>query len=86
MIPTACFEYDIIWSHLLPLGAALYLLESRFSKMLTAGTATLVAFGIGAMGTVLGTVAAWVVVGKQIPIFPSIRNLNIPSANPSYSR
>ena len=53
----------MVWSHMLPLGAALYLLESSLDKILTTGTATLIAFGIGAVGSILGTVVAWVLVG-----------------------
>ncbi|GMH42307.1 hypothetical protein BSKO_10226 [Bryopsis sp. KO-2023] len=66
VIPTWCPTYDIVWSWCIPLAAVLYILEADLSKLLSAGGATLVAFLLGSIGTILGTLAAWALVGTNL--------------------
>ena len=78
--------WEPLWSHLLPLGAALYLLESSLSKILSTGADTVIAYFVGAAGTVLGTVVAWVLVGETPSIAFSRSRSTLPMAPPSHSR
>ena len=59
--------YDTIWTFVMPLAAALYLLESDISELMTSAGQSILAFFNGALGTVLGTVAAFALVGKYLP-------------------
>jgi uncharacterized membrane protein len=63
-LPTACAEFDVVWKYLLPIGATLFLLEADLSSLLSSGTAVLVAYAVGVAGTVVGTLVAWMLVGK----------------------
>lgn len=62
-LPAASAAANTIWAFLMPLGAALYLLESDLSQLFSSAGATLVAFVVGALGTLAGTVAAFYLVG-----------------------
>lgn len=58
--------YDMIWTYVMPLGAALYLLESDLRQLLSAASSTFAAFVIGAAGSILGTVVAWLILGSRL--------------------
>lgn len=66
VLPTASPAYGIIFTHLMPLGAALYLLESDLRQLAGSAGSTLVAFVIGAIGTVAGTLVAWLALGARL--------------------
>ena len=48
----------------MPLAAALYLLESDISKLITSAGQSILAFFNGALGTVIGTIVAFSLVGR----------------------
>jgi uncharacterized membrane protein len=54
--------YDVVWGRLVPLAIPLLLLRADLRRILREAGTTLVAFGIGAVGTVLGTIVAFYVV------------------------
>lgn len=68
-IPTACSLYDVVWSSVMPLGAALCLLEVDLTNLARlwadVGPAT-VAFAIGSVGVVAGTLLGWWLLGPRL--------------------
>jgi len=54
--------YDVVWSYLVPLAIPLLLFRADLRRILREAGPTLLAFVVGAVGTVLGTVAAFHVV------------------------
>ncbi|DBB01832.1 TPA: hypothetical protein ACH3X1_000442 [Trebouxia sp. C0004] len=66
ILPVTSPAYDVIWTYIMPLGAALYLLESDLRQLLSAASSTFGAFVIGAVGSVLGTIVAWLVLGTRL--------------------
>jgi uncharacterized membrane protein len=66
LIPTTAPAYDTIWTYLMPLAAALYLLESDISKLITSAGQSIIAFLNGALGTVIGTIIAFALVGSHL--------------------
>jgi uncharacterized membrane protein len=54
--------YDVVWGKLVPLAIPLLLLRADLRRILREAGTTLLAFGIGAVGTVLGTIVAFNVV------------------------
>ncbi|KAL0039492.1 hypothetical protein WJX79_010440 [Trebouxia sp. C0005] len=66
ILPVTCPAYDVIWTYTMPMGAALYLLESDLRQLLSAASSTFGAFVIGAVGSVVGTIVAWLVVGTRL--------------------
>ena len=65
-LPAASPAFEVVWSWFLPLAAVLFLLETRFQRIGAAEGSTIAAFVVGAVGTVLGTIIAWVLVGEQL--------------------
>ncbi|EFN58797.1 hypothetical protein CHLNCDRAFT_140584 [Chlorella variabilis] len=66
LLPTASSAADAIWTYLMPLSASLILLEGDLSQLLSSAGPTLVAFVIGAIGTVVGTTVAFWLVGPRL--------------------
>ncbi|KAK9844664.1 hypothetical protein WJX74_005288 [Apatococcus lobatus] len=66
VLPVQSAAYDTIWQQLMPLGAALYLLESDLSRLKDVASPSLAGFGIGAVGTIAGTLVAWRFFGSQM--------------------
>jgi uncharacterized membrane protein len=66
IIPTTAPAYDTIRTYLMPIAAALYLLESDISKLITSAGQSIIAFLNGTLGTVIGTVIAFSLVGKYL--------------------
>ena len=66
LIPSASATYDLVWSTLMPLAAALYLLESDLRKLVESAGPTLGAFAVGAVGTVTGTILAFLLLGAKL--------------------
>lgn len=58
--------YDVVWGRLVPLAIPLLLLRADLRRILRESGATLAAFGIGAVGTVLGTIVAF----NLVPLGP----------------
>lgn len=54
--------YDVVWGYLVPLAIPLLLLRADLRRILREAGPTLIAFAIGAVGTVLGTIVAFRVV------------------------
>ncbi len=54
--------YDVVWGYLVPLAIPLLLLRADLRRILREAGPTLIAFMIGAVGTVLGTIVAFKVV------------------------
>ncbi len=66
-LPAASGAYDAVWDHLMPLAVALSLLGAPIDRAaVKRGGAVLVAFAIGALGTVIGTFAAYGLVGHAL--------------------
>lgn len=66
----AIYVTSAVWSWLVPVGTALYLLESDISKLATSGRDMLAAFALGAAGSVVGMLAAWHVVSGPSTMGP----------------
>ncbi|BFI30260.1 hypothetical protein MPTK2_3g10510 [Marchantia polymorpha subsp. ruderalis] len=64
VIPCACPAYDMVFSTILPLAAALTLLETDVWQAFGDAGATLKAFAFGALGTVLGTFISFKIIGR----------------------
>ncbi|KAG6553392.1 hypothetical protein Mapa_005127 [Marchantia paleacea] len=64
IIPSACPAYDMVFSTILPLAAALTLLETDVWQAFGDAGATLKAFIFGALGTVLGTFVSFKIIGR----------------------
>ena len=54
--------YDVVWGRLVPLAIPLLLLRADLRRILREAGPTLGAFALGAVGTVLGTIAAFLLV------------------------
>jgi len=64
IIPTDAPAYDIVWSYLVPLAVPLLLFKADIRRIIKEAGPTLIAFGIGGVGTVVGTIIAY----KLIPL------------------
>ncbi len=64
IIPTQAPTYDIVWSYLVPLAVPLLLFKANIRRIIKEAGPTLIAFGIGSVGTVIGTYIAF----KTIPL------------------
>lgn len=64
IIPTQSPTYDIVWSYLVPLAVPLLLFKANIRRIIKEAGPTLIAFGIGAVGTIVGTIIAF----KTIPL------------------
>ena len=64
VIPTKSSVYDIVWSYLVPLAVPLLLFKANIRRIIKEAGPTLIAFGIGAVGTIVGTIIAF----KTIPL------------------
>ena len=62
VIPVRAPAYDVVWSYLVPLAIPLLLLRADLRRILREAGPTLLAFAVGAVGTVVGTVIAYRVV------------------------
>lgn len=59
VIPAAAPVYDLVWSYLVPLAIPLLLFHADLRRILRESGTTLIAYVLGAAGTVLGTLAAY---------------------------
>jgi len=64
IIPTSAPTYDIVWSYLVPLAVPLLLFKANIRRIIKEAGPTLIAFAIGSVGTVVGTLIAF----KTIPL------------------
>ncbi|NOX18611.1 MAG: DUF819 family protein [Chlorobi bacterium] len=59
IIPTDAPAYDVVWSYLIPLAVPLLLFKADLRRIIKESGPTLLAFAIGGVGTVAGTVIAY---------------------------
>jgi len=59
VIPAASPVYDTVWGYIVPLAIPLLLFRADLKKILRESGPTLLAFGFGALGTVIGTWVAY---------------------------
>ncbi len=59
LIPSAAPVYDVTWTYLVPLAIGLLLFRADLRRILKEAGATLLAFGVGGLGTLLGTLVAF---------------------------
>jgi len=64
IIPTDAPAYNVVWSYLVPLAVPLLLFKANIRRIIKEAGSTLIAFGIGGVGTVVGTIVAF----KLIPL------------------
>ncbi|HJO37810.1 MAG: DUF819 family protein [Vicinamibacterales bacterium] len=62
VIPVTAPVYDIVWGYVVPLAIPLLLFKADLRRIVREAGPTLVAFGCGAVGTVLGTLLAFALV------------------------
>ena len=62
LIPVQAPAYDVVWSYLVPLAIPLLLLRADLRRILSEAGPTLVAFTVGGIGTVIGTLIAYSIV------------------------
>jgi uncharacterized membrane protein len=59
IIPSAAPTYDIVWSYLVPLAIPLLLFKADLRKIIKEAGPTMLAFFIGGIGSVIGTIVAF---------------------------
>ncbi|NEO44572.1 DUF819 family protein [Moorena sp. SIO3I6] len=59
IIPPDAPAYGVVWSYLVPLAIPLLLFQADLFRIVREAGPTLIAYGIGAVGTILGTVVAY---------------------------
>ena len=59
IIPTDAPAYNVVWSYLVPLAVPLLLFKANIRRIIKEAGPTLIAFGIGGVGTVVGTIVAF---------------------------
>ncbi len=62
VIPASAPIFDMVWAYLVPLAIPLLLFRANLLRILREAGATLIAFFVGAVGTVVGTIVAFHVV------------------------
>ncbi len=62
IIPTQAPAYDIVWSYLVPLAIPLLLFKADLRRIIKEAGPTLIAFFLGAIGTIIGTIIAFEVI------------------------
>ncbi len=62
IIPITAPVYNLVWSYLVPLAIPLLLFQANLKKILQEARPTLIAFLMGTIGTVLGTLLAFQVI------------------------
>lgn len=62
IIPLSAPAYDLVWSYLVPLAIPLLLFKANLRKIIKEAGPTFIAFGFGAIGTVIGTIIAFEIV------------------------
>lgn len=62
LIPSESAAYNLIWTYLVPLAIPLLLVNADLRRILTESGPTLLAFAIGAIGTILGVLLAYTLV------------------------
>ncbi len=62
IIPSNAPSYDIVWSYLVPLAIPLLLFKADLRKIIKEAGPTLLAFFIGGMGSIVGTIVAFFLV------------------------
>lgn len=71
VIPASAPAYDVVWNWFVPLAIPLLLFRADLSRIVREAGPTLLAFAAGALGTVLGTLAAF----HLVPLGPEASKL-----------
>lgn len=66
ILPASAPAYDAVWSYFVPMAIPLLLFKANLVRIVREAGPTLVAFGIGAVGTIVGTIVAY----QLIPLGP----------------
>lgn len=69
VLPMTSVVYDTVWSLLMPLGVVLALISTKIRGIEAEDIDVLKAFGVGAVGTVIGTCVAFMACGKLLGEF-----------------
>lgn len=59
IIPTSAPAYDTVWSYLVPLAIPMLLFKANIKRIINESGPTLVAYFLGAIGTIIGTITAF---------------------------
>lgn len=62
VIPNSAGAYELVWTYLVPLAIPLLLVNADLRRILTESGPTLLAFAIGAVGTVMGVLLAYSII------------------------
>ncbi len=62
IIPTEAQAYDMVWYYVVPLAIPLLLFKANMKKIIREAGPTLIAFIVGGIGTVIGTIIAFSVI------------------------
>ncbi|KAK9909865.1 hypothetical protein WJX75_008687 [Coccomyxa subellipsoidea] len=66
LLPLQSPIYEAVWEFLMPLAAALLLLEANFTELLSVARTTTVAFSVAAFATIVGTFVAFALLGQKL--------------------
>lgn len=72
LIPTKAVVYDFVWDYLLPLSLPMLLFKSDIKKICRESGQVLVAFLIGAVGTVIGAFVAYFIFRNVLTELPGL--------------
>lgn len=72
VIPTSSPVYDIVWDYIVPLSIPLLLFSSNIMKIWKESRRLLVIFFIASIGTMIGTLVAFIVLNQWIPYLNKI--------------
>ncbi|MBN1301467.1 MAG: DUF819 family protein [Melioribacteraceae bacterium] len=62
VVPSSAPAYDIVWSYIVPLAIPLLLFKANLTRIIKEAGPTLIAFGLGAVGTVIGTIISYLII------------------------
>ncbi|CAK0763327.1 hypothetical protein CVIRNUC_003046 [Coccomyxa viridis] len=66
LLPIQSGVYDTIWQSIMPLAAALFLLEADLRGLFSSARDTTVAFVLASVGTLVGTAVAWMALSQRL--------------------
>ncbi|MGW7976341.1 DUF819 family protein [Staphylococcus xylosus] len=72
VIPTSSPVYDTVWDYIVPLSIPLLLFSSNIMKIWKESRRLLIIFFIASMGTMIGTLVAFIVLNQWIPYLNKI--------------
>mmetsp|Transcript_2530 Transcript_2530/g.6015 ORF Transcript_2530/g.6015 Transcript_2530/m.6015 type:complete len:410 (+) Transcript_2530:109-1338(+) len=66
LLPSQAPAYEVVTSVFLPLASVLFVLEIQFGRLGGPEVVTLASFSVGVVGTILGTIVAWLLLGPKL--------------------